>query len=141
MTLSITAFGITLKNSTLSIMTRHRMLVLLPLVMLRVFSAECHLFYCYAEYHTAQCHATLLRTTCGQCYKTFYGRKLRLFIISQSVCHWQAFQPNLMFAVKAGAYLSKAPFRCSTLGQDPGLTHKHQTRLERLASDKHSSLI
>ncbi len=27
----------------------------------------------------------------GQCYKSFYGRKLRLFIISQSICHWQAF--------------------------------------------------
>ncbi len=28
---------------------------------------------------------------CGQCYKTFYGRKLRLFIISWSVCPWKAF--------------------------------------------------
>ncbi len=27
----------------------------------------------------------------GQCYKTFYDRKLRLFIISYSVCPWQAF--------------------------------------------------
>jgi len=27
----------------------------------------------------------------GQCYKTFYGRKLRIFVISQSVCPWQAF--------------------------------------------------
>ncbi len=26
-----------------------------------------------------------------QCYKTFYGRYLRMFIISQSVCPWQAF--------------------------------------------------
>ncbi len=26
-----------------------------------------------------------------QCYKTFYGRKLRLFIKSQSVCPWQVF--------------------------------------------------
>ncbi len=41
----------------------------------------------------------------------------------------------------AGAYPSEAPFRCSTLGQAPGLTHKHQTRLERLAKDKHSSLL
>ncbi len=46
-----------------------------------------------------------------------------------------------MFAGKAGAYPSEAPFRCSTLGQVPGLTRKHQTRLERLARDKHSSLI
>ncbi len=33
------------------------------------------------------------------------------------------------------------PFRCSTLGQAPGLIHKHQTRLERLVRDKHSSLL
>ncbi len=30
---------------------------------------------------------------------------------------------------------------CSTLGQDPGLAHKHQTRLEKPARDKHSSLL
>jgi hypothetical protein len=30
-----------------------------------------------------------------------------------------------MFAGKAGAYLSEAPFKCSTLGKAPGLTHKH----------------
>jgi hypothetical protein len=24
----------------------------------------------------------------GKCYKTFYGRKLRLFLISKSVCPW-----------------------------------------------------
>jgi hypothetical protein len=29
--------------------------------------------------------------TCGQHYNTFYGRKLRLFIISYSVCPCQAF--------------------------------------------------
>jgi hypothetical protein len=28
---------------------------------------------------------------CGQCYKKFYGRKLRLFLISYNVCRWQAF--------------------------------------------------
>jgi hypothetical protein len=27
----------------------------------------------------------------GQSYKTFYGRKLRLFVISWSVCPWQTF--------------------------------------------------
>ncbi len=30
---------------------------------------------------------------------------------------------------------------CSSLGQPPGLTLKHQTRLERPARDKHSSLL
>jgi hypothetical protein len=37
-----------------------------------------------------------------------------------------------MFANKVRAY---APFRCSTLGLAPGLTHKHYTRLERHAKD------
>ncbi len=37
--------------------------------------------------------------------------------------------------------MSEAPFRYSTLGQAPGLTHKHQPMLERLAGDKHSSLL
>ncbi len=31
--------------------------------------------------------------------------------------------------------------RCSTLGWAPGLTHKHNSRLERSARDKHSSLL
>jgi hypothetical protein len=51
----------------------------------------------------------------------------------ESVCHWQAALPanirlgwpSLMFAGKAGAYPSEAPFRCSTLGWVPVLTHKH----------------
>ncbi len=51
------------------------------------------------------------------------------------------FQPSLVFAGKNGAYPSEAPFSCSTLGYTPDLTHKHLTRLERLASDKHSSLL
>jgi len=36
-----------------------------------------------------------------------------------------------------GAYLSG----CSTLGNAPCLTHKHQTRLEMPAGNKHSSLL
>ncbi len=43
------------------------------------------------------------------------------------------FQPSLMFADKVVANLSEAPFRYSTIGQGPGLTHKRLTRLERLA--------
>ncbi len=49
--------------------------------------------------------------------------------------------PSLMFASKVGAYLSETPFKCSTFGWAPCHTHKHWTRLERLASDKHSSLL
>jgi hypothetical protein len=45
-----------------------------------------------------------------------------------------------MFSSKAVAYTSKAPFRRFTLELAP-CTHKHATRLERLARDKHSSLL
>ncbi len=50
-------------------------------------------------------------------------------------------QPSVMFAGKAGDYLSEAPFKRSALRYAPGLTNKHYTRLERLAGDKHSSLL
>ncbi len=50
-------------------------------------------------------------------------------------------QPRQMFVVKAAAYPSEAPFRCSTLGSAPGLTRKHWTWLERPARNKHTSLL
>jgi hypothetical protein len=50
-------------------------------------------------------------------------------------------QLSLLFVGEAGAYPCEAPFRCLTLGYPPGLTHKHQTRLERLAREKHFSLL
>jgi hypothetical protein len=37
-----------------------------------------------------------------------------------------------MFAGKLGAYPSEAPFKCSTLGQAPGIIRKHYTKLEKL---------
>ncbi len=77
----------------------------------------------------------------GQCYKTFYGRNLRNFVTSYSVCPGKPFQLSLMFAGNARAYPSEALFRCSTLWQTPGLTHKLQTRLERFARDNHTSLL
>ncbi len=49
-----------------------------------------------------------------QCYKTFYGRKFRFFIMSSSN---KSFQPSLMFAGKAG---SEALFKSY-----PGINHKH----------------
>ncbi len=77
----------------------------------------------------------------GLYYKTYYGCNLCILVKSQSVCSWQAFPAQSILAGKAGAYPSEAPFKCSTLGQFPGLTHKHQTRLEKLTRDKHSSLL
>ncbi len=52
-------------------------------------------------------------------YKTFYGRNLRIVAIRYTLYVFipgKLFQPSLMFAGKAGAYPSEAPFRCSTLG-------------------------
>jgi hypothetical protein len=66
---------------------------------------------------------------------TPFHNKLEAFVPVKS------FQPSLMFAGKAGAYPCEAHFRCSTLGYAPGLTHKHKTRLQRLARDKYSSLL
>ncbi len=37
------------------------------------------------------CSDMFLHST-GLYYKTFYGRKLRIFVTSLSVCPWQAFQ-------------------------------------------------
>jgi hypothetical protein len=54
----------------------------------------------------------------GLYHKTYYGRNLR---ISFLFVPDKPFQPSLMFAGKARAYPSEAPFRCSTLS----LTHKH----------------
>ncbi len=48
--------------------------------------------------------------------------------------------PRVEYASKEGAHSSKAPLRCSTLVSAPGLTRKHQTTLESLTRDKHSSL-
>ncbi len=50
----------------------------------------------------------------------------------------RSFHSNLMFVGKAGEYPS---VRCSTQEESPGFTRKHQTRLERLARDKDSSLF
>ncbi len=50
-------------------------------------------------------------------------------------------QPSLMFACKPEAYPSEALFKYSAIGWPPGLTHKHLTRLEMHAGDKHSSLL
>ncbi len=76
-----------------------------------------------------------------QFYKTFYGLNLRIFVISSSVCPWQILQPTLMLVGKSKTFPSQEPFTCSALGQAPGLAHKQQTRLDRLARDKVSSLL
>jgi hypothetical protein len=46
-----------------------------------------------------------------------FSLQARVFVLGKP------FQPGLMFAAKTGAYPNEIPFRCSTLGQAPGLTH------------------
>ncbi len=41
----------------------------------------------------------------------------------------RAFKPSLMFAAKAGANLSEAPFMGSTLGLAPGLNRKRALKM------------
>ncbi len=47
------------------------------------------------------------------------------------------FQPSLMFASTADAYLSEAPISCC----QPSLPHKHYAKLERPTRDKQPSLF
>ncbi len=47
------------------------------------------------------------------------------------------FQPSLISTIKAWTYPRGEPERFSTLRQATGLTHKHKTRLDRLARGKH----
>ncbi len=56
--------------------------------------------------------------------KSFIGQAPVVFVPGN------LFQPNLMFVSKA---------KCSSLGYAPGLTLKHQTRLERLSKDQNST--
>ncbi len=64
-----------------------------------------------------------------------------MFVIRKCQSLASLSQRSLMFPSKAGAYLSEASFRDSTLGQAPGLIHQHYTGLERPARNQHSSLF
>ncbi len=77
----------------------------------------------------------------AQCYKTFLSINLQIFVIRQSVCISQTFNPRLLFMGKARSLpQSGVPERFfNTVGSC--FTIKHKTRLERLARDKDSSLL
>ncbi len=65
----------------------------------------------------------------AKCYTTFYIWNLRVLMLCSSFVPGKPFQPSLIFEGKARAYQNEAPFKCSTLGQAPCLTHKHWIRL------------
>jgi diphthamide synthase subunit DPH2 len=50
-------------------------------------------------------------------------------------------QPSLLFVGKDRFHPTDAKLRCSNLGLASRFTEKHLTMLERLAKDKHSSLL
>jgi hypothetical protein len=68
-----------------------------------------------------------------QSHKTFFLYFMKWAIIEFVPGYF--FHASLIFASKAGAYPSGAPFRCSRP------TFQHYTRLWKLARDKHSSLF
>ncbi len=67
--------------------------------------------------------------TWGQYYKSYNGRNLRIFVISQIVCPWQAFPA--WSNVCGQSAQSGAPERYFTR-VGPGLGRTHWTKLERL---------
>ncbi len=71
----------------------------------------------------------------AECYINCVNNKLECSSMTK------LFQPSVILASKAIAFLNGAPEKCSTLGQAPDLTYKYYTRLERPAKDKHSSLL
>ncbi len=81
-------------------------------------------------------------STRAQCYHIFYVGNSQMFVIRQSVCLWLAFksQSNV-----CGSGQEEPTLESSTgkvLHYDRlSLTRKHQTKLERLARGKHSSLL
>jgi hypothetical protein len=60
-----------------------------------------------------------VKSLLGLYYKTFFGRNLRIFMISESVFPSKPFQSSLMFVGKAGTYPREASFSFFTLGQTP----------------------
>ncbi len=61
----------------------------------------------------------------GICYKTFYGRNLRMFVISKSVRPYLAFKPNLMFADKTRSLPQWRVLERFSTEIGSGLTCKH----------------
>jgi hypothetical protein len=43
----------------------------------------------------------------GQCYKTFYGRKLHIFVINKAFAPGKTFQSSLTFVGKAPGHVCK----------------------------------
>ncbi len=73
----------------------------------------------------------------AQCYKTFYIYSSECLELARVLLPGKPFHPNLKGASKPKAYPSEAPIRRTAQGEASGLTCKHQTRLEKLARDKH----
>ncbi len=77
----------------------------------------------------------------AQCYKTFFVRNLRIFIISQSVCPRQVLLAQSNVCGNTRSLPQSGVSKRCFIRVGSCLIFKHQTRLERLARDKHSSLL
>ncbi len=81
--------------------------------------------------------------TQGQCCTFLYTSSLQMLVMIYSFCSCvlgKPFKSSPMFVSEAAPYPIEAHFKRSSLGQAPGLTHKHETKLEGPVKDKHSSL-
>ncbi len=79
--------------------------------------------------------------TRGQCYKTFYVRNLRIFVISQSVCPWQAVPVQSIVCGQGMSLPQNGVSERFFNRAGSCFTHKHQPKLKRTTMDKHFSLI
>jgi hypothetical protein len=75
--------------------------------------------------------------TWAQPCKTFFVRNLRIIVFVP--CKY--YQPSLMFVSKTRSLPQSGASECCFIRVGSGLTCKHKIRLERLALDKHSSLL
>ncbi len=73
--------------------------------------------------------------------KTFFVRRLRIFVISQSVCPWQAFQAQTNLLVRPGAYPRVKHLKGASLGQAPALPANIRLGLKSLPGTNTSSLL
>ncbi len=81
-------------------------------------------------------------TKWAQCYKILSICNLLIFVISQSVCRWQVFRPSLMLVGKSRSLPYRTtPEKMFHLGRLQPYSQTYQTNLEKLARNKHSSLL
>ncbi len=88
--------------------------------------------------------SVLERSCCvcwGQCYNTFSVCNLRIFMKSRCVCPWQTVPAQARIVGEARSLPQSGATERWFTWVGSGLTCNHYTRMDRLARDKHSSLL